>query len=55
MIPPDQTELAIVRSIVLQRLSFAVPYEAPDQLYALTADFYLFRRRYQDAYLQPMP
>lgn len=49
--PPAQAELAIDRSIVLQRLSLSVPFDAPNQVDALAADFELFRRRYESAYL----
>ena len=49
---PDLQELAVDQSIVLERLSYSVALEAPQQIEALSADFELFRRRYQRAYLE---
>ena len=45
-------ELAIDRAVALQRLSFAAALGAPQQVEALSADFDLFRRRYQRAYAE---
>ncbi|MEE9277407.1 MAG: hypothetical protein V3V06_03255, partial [Dehalococcoidia bacterium] len=48
----DLGELAIDREVVLQRLSPALARSAPHQLQELSANFDVFRRRYERVYLE---